>query len=91
MLKLNKEDFVLNHIEDEDYWFDIHGESHEELSHKYSDHGMIGVTQAVYSFKDKQWGIKRKFLWNWDVITPHDEPLRKIIEEVAIEQRGKHE
>mgnify|MGYP003571350661 CR=1 FL=1 len=81
------EDFVFNHKDAKysDYWFDIVGETADELSRKYMEQSMIGVTQAVYCIQDGQWGIKRVFPFNFEVITPDDKELERLIRAAAFD------
>ena len=45
---------------------------------------MVEVTEAVFSIQDGQWGIKRLFPFNYDVITPSDDKeLYTMLKDVA--------
>lgn len=87
---MNKSDFIFNRKDNTDnkyidYWFDIKGETQQELTDKFMEQSMIAVSGCVYSLTDKQIGIKRIFPWNYDVILVEDEQLSNILEELIFE------
>lgn len=88
--KMKKSDFIFSHVDINepycDYWFDIVGDTKEELTDKYMEQSMVEVSAAVFGIQDGQWGIKRLFPFNYDVITPsEDEELRNILQNKAFE------
>lgn len=85
---MKQEDFVFKRMDAKysDYWFDIVGDTAKELTHKYMDQSMVGVTGAVFSIQDGQWGIRRQFPFNYDVITPNDSELYELLKCAAFER-----
>ena len=67
----------------EDYWFKTDSISDKELSERYMEQGLVGVTDVVYSKDDNMIGIKRVFPFNFDVIVPEDLELKEILKELA--------
>ena len=89
---MKKEDFVFDRIEGGkycDYWFNVIGETKEELTKQYMEQSMIEVTSVVFSMQDGQWGVRRQFPFNYDVITPMDTKLYEMIKSVAFETLKK--
>lgn len=84
---MKENDFVLDRIDSGecycDYWFNVVGETKKELTHKYMEQSMIEVSSVVYSPTDGQWGIKRLFPFNFDVITPNDEELKDMLKRIT--------
>lgn len=84
---MNASDFIFDRVEGGkycDYWFRIIGETKAELTDRYMEQSMVEVTEAVFSIKDGQWGIKRLFPFNYDVITPSDDKkLYTMLKDVA--------
>lgn len=84
---MKEADFVFDRIEGGkycDYWFKIVGDTKAELTDKYMEQSMIEVTEAVFSIQDGQWGIKRLFPFNYDVITPsEDKALYTMLMDIA--------
>lgn len=73
---MKESDFIFDRVEGGkycDYWFRVIGETQQELTEKYMEQSMIDVTEVVFSIQDGQWGIKRLFPFNYDVITPSDD------------------
>ena len=73
---MKENDFVFDRVEGGkycDYWFRVIGKTKEELTDQYMEQSMVEVTEAVFSMQDGQWGIKRLFPFNYDVITPSDD------------------
>ena len=66
-----------------DLWFDIVGETKKELTDKYMEQCMVCVSEAVFSVSDGEYGIKRIFPFNFDVISPDDSELYGLIKSVA--------
>ena len=91
---LNKEDFVLTKIDDsgfEDYWFSVGGDTAKYLSDAYKEQGMLEVTDVVYSRKEDKIGIKRRFLWNFDIIISDDDELKTFVMELVNESKAREE
>jgi len=80
---MNKENFTLDRVdrkdEHEDYWFKTDKISDKELSDKYMEMCMIGVTGVVYSKDEDIVGIKRQFPFNYDVVLSDDEDLKRML------------
>lgn len=82
---MQKEDFEFYTMIEpyKDCWFKISGDTQKELTEKYMEQSMIGITEAVYSLEDHSYGLKRQFPFNFDVIKLDDKKLAKILREVA--------
>lgn len=83
---MKEADFVLDKIDGDgyNYWFRVVGETKNELTQKYMEPSMIEVSGAMFSLLSGQWGIKRRFPSNCDVITPKDDKeLYDILQNVA--------
>jgi hypothetical protein len=85
---MKREDFIFKKTDAlyGDYWFDIVGDTAGELTDRYMEQSMVGVTVAVFSIQDGQWGIRRQFPFNYDVITPDDDELYELLKSVAYER-----
>jgi len=85
--RMKESDFILDRIDGGkycDYWFRIIGETKKELTDRYMEQSMVEVNEAVFSIQDGQWGIKRLFPFNYDVITPsEDKELYTMLKNVA--------
>lgn len=68
-----------------DYWFKTDKISDKELSKKYMEQNMIGITEVVYCKYNETMGIKRVFSFNFDVVVVNDPELRSILEELIEE------
>lgn len=68
-----------------DYWFKTDKVSDKELSQKYMEQSMVGVTEVVYCKYNGEIGIKRIFPFNFDVIVVNDPELRSTLEELIEE------
>lgn len=68
-----------------DYWFKTDKISDKELSKKYMEQNMIGITEVVYCKDNGEIGIKRIFPFNFDVVVVNDPELRSILEELIEE------
>ena len=68
-----------------DYWFKTDTVSDNELSKKYMEQSMVGVTEVVYSKYSDVIVVKRIFPFNFDVITPDDQELKNILKELVEE------
>lgn len=68
-----------------DYWFKTDKVSDKELSQKYMEQSMIGITKVVYCKDNREIGIKRIFPFNFDVVVVNDPELRSILEELIEE------
>ncbi len=68
-----------------DYWFKTDKISDKELSKKYMEQNMIGITKVVYCKYNGEIGIKRIFPFNFDVVVVNDPELRSILEELIEE------
>lgn len=68
-----------------DYWFKTDKISDKELSKKYMEQNMIGITKVVYCKYNGEIGIKRIFPFNFNVVVVNDPELRSILEELIEE------
>ena len=68
-----------------DYWFKTNSVSDAELSEKYMEQSMVGITEVVYSKYSDVIGLKRIFPFNFDVITTDDPELKSILKELVEE------
>ena len=84
-----KENFKFDHVVEanghKDYWFKTDTVSDDELTDKYMEQGMVGVTDVIYSKDEDFVGIKRLFPFSFDVITPDDRELKNILKELVKE------
>lgn len=67
------------------YWFKTDKISDKELSKKYMEQNMIGITEVVYCKDNGTMGIKRVFPFNFDVVVVNDPELRSILEKLVEE------
>lgn len=72
----------------DDYWFKVNGETKKTLDDKYREQGFVGVNAVVYSKDEDIVGIKRIFVWNWDVILNDDLIIKQILTELVKEIGG---
>lgn len=63
----------------EDYYFRVLGESQKQLTKKYYEYGMVGVTKCIYSKDEDVIGIQRQYPFNYDVIIIKDTELKNIL------------
>lgn len=68
-----------------DYWFKTDKISDKELSQKYMEQSMIGITEVVYCKDNGKMGIKRVFPFNFDMVVVNDPELRSILEKLVEE------
>lgn len=68
-----------------DYWFKTDKISDKELSQKYMEQGMMGVTSVVYCKSYDVLGIERLFPFTSDIIICDDNELKKILKELIEE------
>ena len=82
---MNATDFVFKECDltHNDLWFDIVGDTKKELTDKYMEQCMVCVSEAVFSMSDGEYGIKRIFPFNFDVISPDDSELYRLLKSVA--------
>ena len=87
---MKPEDFVFDHIEEEyeDYWFEVRGETQDELTHKYMKMCMIAVTHVVYSCKENIVGIKQLFPFNSCVAISDWDELNDMVKSIVQEMKG---
>lgn len=83
---MKKEDFKFKKVSEDsgyiDYWFSVEGETEKELTDKYMEQGMIGVTEVVYSKDADMVGVKRQFPWNFDIIVDNDSLLKELLKSI---------
>lgn len=84
---MKENDFVFDRIEGGkycDYWFRVIGATKDELTDRYMEQSIVEVTEVVFSIQDGQFGVKRLFPFNYDVIAnPDDKELRTMLQSVA--------
>lgn len=81
-------DFVFDRVDGGEYydhWFHVVGETRKELTDKYMEQSMVTVTDVVFSPRDGQFGIRRQFPFNYDVISPDDKELYETLKRVVSE------
>lgn len=67
-----------------DYWFRVTGETKKELTERYMEQSMVEVSEVVFSIQDGQFGVKRVFPFNYDVVdNPPDKELQRMLQKVA--------
>ena len=90
---MRKEDFKLGITECKDghidYWFKVSGETEKELTDKYMEMCMVGVTEVVYSKDEDIVGVKRMFPFNYDVVLSDDESLKELLKSIIYETENK--
>ena len=90
---MRKEDFKLRGTECKnghiDCWFNVSGETEKELTDKYREMCMVGVTEVVYSKDEDIVGIKRLFPFNYDVVISDDESLKELLKSIIYETENK--
>jgi hypothetical protein len=83
---MKKEDLKFKEVNEDngyiDYWFFVEGETAKELTDKYMEQGMIGVTEVVYSKDEDIVGVKRQFPWNFDVIIDNNSLLKELLKSI---------
>ena len=84
---MRKEDFKFKVVDRSDghidYWFDVNGETEEELTLKYREQCMVGVTSVVYSEDEDIVGVRRQFHWNYDVVISDDNTLKTMLKDIV--------
>lgn len=84
---MKESDFIFDRIEGGkycSYWFRVTGETKAELTKKYMEQSMGEVTEVEFSIQDGQYGVKRMFPSNYDVVlNPDDKELQTMIQSVA--------
>jgi len=78
---MRKEDFAFDHKDEEyqDYWFNVSGETADELADKHMEMCMVGVTEVVYSKVEDFVGVKCLFPFNYHVVTSDDPALKEMM------------
>lgn len=61
----------------------VHEKTEKELTNKYKEQCMVGVTSVVYSEDEDVVGVKRQFHWNYDVIISDDASLKTILRDIV--------
>lgn len=89
---INKKDFELIRKDiteqHEDYWFKVSGDSKNFLTDEYMEQAMIEVTDVVYSLDEDAVGVKRLFLFNFDVVLSDNKELKNILRELSLEEKN---
>lgn len=84
---MRKEDFELKQVDRStghiDYWFEVKGETQAELTLKYREQCMVGVTGVVYSEDEDVVGVRRQFHWNYDVVISDDDSLKEVLKSIV--------
>lgn len=80
-------DFIFDRVDGGkycDYWFRVMGQTKEELTERYMEQSLVEVSEVVFSLQDGQFGIKRLFPFNYDVVSnPDDKELQSMLEQVT--------
>ena len=84
---MKESDFVFDRVEGGKYctyWFRVLGETKAELTARYMEQSMIAVSEVEFSIQDGQFGVKRLFPFNFDVVlNPDDKELQTMLQNVA--------
>ena len=84
---MRKEDFKLKEVDRSnghiDYWFDVSGETADELTFTNREQCMVGVTSVVYSEDEDIVGVRRQFHWNYDVVISNDNFLKEMLKSIV--------
>lgn len=84
---MKAEDFTLEKIDTDyghqDYWFKVSGETKQELTEIYMEHGMMEVTECVYSKDEDIVGIKKEFLFNFYMTISDNKELKQILKQLV--------
>ena len=65
-----------------DYWFNIGGETAEELAKEHMEQSMICVSGCVYSVDEDVLGIEKVFRWNKYVEIIDNDEMKNIIKTI---------
>lgn len=90
---MKETDFILDRVVSKygDYWFRVTGETKTELTNKYMEQSMAEVSEVVFSIQDGQFGVKRTFPFNYDVVAnPNDKELQSVLQNVAFKTLREH-
>lgn len=90
---MKETDFILDRVVSKygDYWFRVTGETKTELTNKYMEQSMVEVSEVVFSIQDGQFGVKRMFPFNYDVVAnPNDKELQSVLQNVAFRTLREH-
>lgn len=87
---MKKEDFEFMKIDRTDghidYWFNVKGETRQELNRKYgSEQGFVGIYKVLYSKDEDIAGVRREFRCSYDIILADDalkEMLKSVVKEL---------
>lgn len=84
---MNKADFKFTKFDSEyqDYWFEVIGDTRDELTRKYMEMCMVCVTDVVYSKVDDVVGVKQLFPFNYQVVMSSDDKLKQLLIEIVDE------
>lgn len=84
---MNKADFKFTKLDQEyqDYWFEVVGETRDELTREYMEMCMVCVTDVVYSKSDGVVGVKQLFPFNYQVVMSNDDKLKQLLIEIINE------
>ena len=65
-----------------DYWFNIGGETADELAKEHMEQSMICVSGCVYSVDEDVLGIEKVFRWNKNVEVIDNDEMKNIIKTI---------
>ena len=65
-----------------DYWFNIGGETADELAKEHMEQSMICVSGCVYSVDEDVLGIEKVFRWNKNVEIIDNDEMKNIIKTI---------
>lgn len=65
-----------------DYWFNISGETADELAKTHMEQSMICVSGCVYSVDEDVLGIEKVFRWNKNIEIIDNDEMKNIIKTI---------
>lgn len=65
-----------------DYWFNIGGETADELAKAHMEQSMICVSGCVYSVDEDVLGIEKVFRWNKNIEIIDNDEMKNIIKTI---------
>ena len=86
---MKESDFIFDHIQGSrqhgGYWFKVIGKTKEELTKRYMEQSMIEVTEAVFYLDDGEFGVRRLFPLNYDIVlNPSDKELQDTLQQLTV-------
>lgn len=78
----------------EEFWFEVKGETQDELTYKYMERGMITVSHIVYARNEDCArnedivGIYKRFLFGAHVVYVNWDELKNMVKSIVQEMKG---